>query len=162
MKKTILSSLLMALLLQAPTTEGQMIGESLMSDLDVYTGAECEPEIAVVQMNIPIRYISHFPRMKGKSVRVRIRPLAVSALDEDGLDERESRAPAFRRKTLLREATFEGDIQGGPFITLRFSQASLFRVFQGPDFRSLWLVISPASFAPDSPCEPTALNGNYK
>ena len=160
MKKTILSSLLMALLLQTPTAQGQMIGEGVMSDLDIYTGAECEPEIAVVQMNIPIRYISHFPRHQGNRARIRIRPLAVSALDEEGLTERESRSPAFRRNTLLREATFEGDIAGGPFITLRFHESANFKVFQGPDYRSLWVVLSPASFAPDSPCEPLVLNGN--
>lgn len=160
MKRTLLNSLLLALLLQAPATQGQMIGESLMSELDIYTGAECDPEIAVVQMNIPIRYISHFPRKTGNRVRVRIRPLAVSALDEEGLFERESRAPAYRRNTLLREATFEGDIPGGPFITLRFSESSVFRVFQGPDFRSLWVVISPATFAHGSPCESPVFNGN--
>lgn len=159
MKVSIAKTLFLALLLHSSTALGQMIGEGIMSDLDIYTGTECEPEIAVVQMNIPIRYISHFPKKKGNRVRIRIRPLAVSALDEDSLDERESRAPAFRRKTLLREATFEGDINGGPFVTLRLNEQSIFYVFQGPDFRSLWVVISPASFAPDSPCEPPVFNG---
>jgi len=159
MRITTFKSLLLALLFHTSAALGQPIGEGVMSDLDIYTGAECEPEIAVVQMNIPIRYISHFPRQKGNRVRVRIRPLAVSELDEDRLDDRESRSPAFRRQTLLREATFEGDIQGGPFITLRFRETSVFYVFQGPDYRSLWVVISPASFAPDSPCEPPAFNG---
>ncbi len=158
MRHSIVSTLLLSLALLAPHSQAQPIGEGVMADLDVYTGAECEPEIAVVQMNIPIRYLSHFPRNTGSQVRIRVRPLTVSALDADRLDDRESRAPAFRRTTLLREATFEGDIQGGPFLSLRFSKKARFHIFQGHDYRSIWAVISPASFAADSPCQPPVVN----
>lgn len=153
MRHSIVSTLLISLALLAPHSQAQPIGEGVMADLDVYTGAECEPEIAVVQMNIPIRYISHFPRSTGSQVKIRLRPLRVSALDADQLNERESRSPAFRRATLLREATFEGDIQGGPFLSLRFREKARFHIFQGHDYRSIWVVVSPASFAAGSPCQ---------
>lgn len=153
MRHLLLNGLFIALLLKTSLISAQPIGDGILSDLDIYSGAECEPEIAVVNMNVPVRYISHFPRQEGRQVRIRIRPLAVSELDRRMLDERESRAPAFRRTTLLREATFEGDIAGGPFLSLRFRENTHFQIFQGPDYRSIWIVISPASYGADSPCQ---------
>lgn len=153
MRYSMLNGLLTALLMNISLVSAQPIGDGILSDLDIYAGAECEPEIAVVNMNIPVRYISHFPRQEGRQVRIRIRPLAVSELDRRMLDERESRAPAFRRATLLREATFEGDIAGGPFLSLRFRENTHFQIFQGLDYRSIWIVISPASYGEDSPCQ---------
>lgn len=152
MRILISGSLLLVMLAFVGIAKAQPIGEGLMSDLDIYSGAECEPEIAVVNMNIPVRYISHFPRREGRQVRIRIRPLVVSEFDRDMLDERESRAPAFRRTTLLREATYEGDISGGPFLSLRFQSNAYFQIFQGPDYRSIWIVLRPARYDAGSPC----------
>jgi hypothetical protein len=141
MRVSIVFIFLASLVLVTAPLQARPIGEGVMSDVRVFTGDECDPELAVIEMNIPVRYISHFPRSEGSQVRIRIRPLAVSAFDAESLIERSTLTPRFRRQVLLLDATYEGDITGGPFISLRFSETINYQVFQGDDYRSIRIIM---------------------
>jgi hypothetical protein len=62
-----------------------------------------------IQFSIPIRYEKHFPLYKGKELRIRLRPLRVSAVDLAALFQRESIVPRPTDLVPLEEVIYDGD-----------------------------------------------------
>lgn len=110
-----------------------------------------------VQFALPVRYAWHFPYSFGEELRIRIDPIAANPADRAALSQREATVPRMTRgATLLgvelMEITYEGDIAGGPYLTLLFRNAVAFKVAQGKDFRSL-VIASPGPESSES-CTP--------
>jgi len=106
-----------------------------------------------VRFNIPMRYIKHFPFEGGDDLRIQLEPLAISPAEKEALFRREYPGSIPAEVGAIADVVFEGDIDGGPFLSLYFHEPRSFKVGQGQDFRSL--VISIAAPA-DSPCDPMA------
>jgi len=112
-----------------------------------------EEDYAVIEVgfNFPVRYVRHFPYESGKELRIKMAPISVGAVDQDALFERESIRPSPGELPTLLEVAYEGDMPGGPFLTLLFQQELEYLVVQGPDFRSLIIVVGlPAETTPSS------------
>jgi len=58
------------------------------------------------------------------------------------LSMRESLRPDRGGRLPLYEVVYEGDMEGGPFLTLEFHRTVRFAVRQGSDFRSVLIAVS--------------------
>ena len=116
-----------------------------------------------VEFNFPLRYVKHFPYESGDDLRIQFEPirLAVRPGEEAALFTRRSVRPPPNNIASLLEVVYEGNVEGGPFLTLFFVRPVVFTVEQGTDFRSLIIVVHgpeapehvPQSHKPDVPRE---------
>jgi hypothetical protein len=94
-----------------------------------------------VAFSLPVRYLRQFPPEQGETLQIRLGPLAISDVDAGLLRTRESaRIPRDLALPLL-DLSYEGDLPGGPYLTLRFTEPMRFTVQQGVDFRSLTISV---------------------
>lgn len=136
-----LGTLLIALII-APYSHSQPIGEQIMEGVEIFpSSTPCDPELAIITMNYPVRYLTHYPQKVSDEVRIRIKPLRVSRLDAEALQQRESTAPRRRHDSLLVEVIYEGDFQGDPYLTLIYNGNVKSRIIQGSDYRSIKVLI---------------------
>ena len=98
---------------------------------------EFDCAIIKVSFNFPVRYIRHFPYESGGELRVEIKPIVTSEEDKKSLFTRESLTPPSNEVASLEEVLYEGNLEGGPFLTFYFGRTVDFKVEQGPDFRSI-------------------------
>ncbi len=112
----------------------QPTGGRVLSDITVAGSGACKT--ARIVFSFPIRYINHFPQTQGGEVRIQLKPVAVGALEVQDALEREAFSPLDEMK-LLNEVIYEGDMAGGPYLSLQFNKTVRFKVAQGTDFRSI-------------------------
>ena len=94
-----------------------------------------------VEFTFPIRYMRHFPEDYGDTIEIQLKAVVVSEIDADLLQHRESiRLPETATVPLL-DISYEGDLPGGPYLTVRFHTPVAFAVKQGTDFRSLTITV---------------------
>jgi len=94
-----------------------------------------------VEFTFPVRYMRHFPEDYGDTIEIQLKPVVVSEIDADLLQYRESiRLPETGAVPLL-DISYEGDLPGGPYLTVRFHAPVAFAVKQGTDFRSLTITV---------------------
>lgn len=122
-------ALLLVVALRAQPTGGR-----ILSDITLAGSEACRT--ARISFNFPIRYINHFPQKEGKELRIQLKPVTVGPMEEQDLLEREAFSPV-DDTTPLSNVIYEGDMEGGPYLTLQFSQVTHFAVAQGTDFRSI-------------------------
>ena len=156
MQHSISSGLLVVFFSMVTPAIAQPVTEGVISNLEIHYGTACEPEITEVVMNIPIRYISHFPHKQSDQVRIKMTPLSARPLDALELNQRESRTTPLGKGGLLQEATFESDLSGGPFLSLYFRETTNFQIVQGSDLRSIWIIATPSKPTQDSACSHTS------
>ena len=116
------------------TINAQPTGGKIMTDVSLTGGGACK--LARIRFDIPIRYVSHFPQKQGDEVRIRLKPLSVSPVDTQALLDREAFSPT-DEGVALTNVIYEGDMDGGPSLSLQFSHGVYFTVTQGKDFRSV-------------------------
>ncbi len=104
-----------------------------------------------INMTIPVRYVSHFPRSSGNELHIKLTPIAISPGDRDALFARESLVPVEHAQSFLSEVIYEGDIEGGPYLTLLFNRSVHFSVEQGRDSRSIVVRITVPAAQPSQP-----------
>lgn len=131
----------------ATDSVAQRASGSILSEVRIGEAQGCAT--ISVGFNFPIRYVRHFPYRAGDEVRIQLEPIAIGQVDRDALFERETVRPWRREATALLEVVYEGDIPGGPYLTLFFDRQVAFTVAQGSDFRSLIVTVSdPGASAP--------------
>jgi len=119
---------------QANPVSGRIIAG--LSVAEMVDGAELQ-----VEFTFPIRYLHHFPEDYGDTLQIRLKALAISEVDAELLRQRESvRLPESGSVPLL-DVSYEGDLPGGPYLTIRFQKPVAFAVRQGADFRSLTISV---------------------
>ena len=96
-----------------------------------------------VKFNFPLRYVKHFPYKSGDDLRIQFDPIpiAIPPGESSALFTRESVRPPRNDIASLIEVIYEGNVAGGPFLTLYFRHPVVFRVEQGADFRSLNIIV---------------------
>lgn len=120
--------------LQAQPASGRII--SNVSVNEKADGAEIH-----IAFTFPIRYLRHFPTDYGDTIQIRLKEVVISAVDAGLLKRRESvRLPDTGSVPLL-DISYEGDLPGGPYLTVRFHEPVAFAVRQGSDFRSLTISV---------------------
>ncbi|BBB26751.1 hypothetical protein [Amphritea japonica] len=152
MKKTIQSIALVASILTTGLVQAQPIGERIMEEVElVRSSSPCDPDLAIIRMHYPVRYISHYPQEASDELRIRIKHIQVAQIDEDSQDQRESTSP--EDHDLLDEVVYEGDFSGGPYLTLEYREAVLSKVIQGSDYRTIKVLIYPSSRIKQAKCQ---------
>jgi len=97
--------------------------------------------ILEVKLSFPFRYQSHFPLETGDELRIRITPVRVSSSDLGAVFQREGLVPPNADTAAIDEVVYEGDIAGGPYLTIRFTRPVRYQIIPGSDYRSLSIVI---------------------
>ena len=98
-----------------------------------------------VKFNIPIRYEDHMPASFGNLVQIKVRPVSFSDTVKNEYLGSESILPGFMAKVPITDVAYEGDVPGGPLLTLRFSQPVSFVISEDSDFSSIILHLSKKS-----------------
>jgi hypothetical protein len=137
---SLLSALIVGLSLPAPGPQAQAVRDRILAGVHLFEEAGCA--IVKVKLNLPVRYLSHYPPAYGDELRVKLRPIIISSDDLSELFKRESvRAPASARGAIAK-IVYEGDDVSGPVLTFFFRHPVAFKVGQGSDFRSLTIAVS--------------------
>ena len=69
--------------------------------------------------------------------------IALNPADKEALFKREFLSPPPNKVATLTDVIYEGNVDGGPFLSLYFDSTVFFRVEQGADFRSLRITVFP-------------------
>lgn len=142
--------LALSVVLFAQLVDSEPVRKKILDSLDVH---ETDALTTVrISLTTRVRYDNHFPYESGKELRIRITPFGISADDLNALFKRETLVPLEQDDLPLEEVVFEGDIEGGPYITLFFSRCVDFWVEQGRDSRSI--VVYLDEVAPEVPQQP--------
>jgi len=97
--------------------------------------------ILQVNFSFPLRYVSHFPPGDGSELRIRLSPIQVPPSDEDAVFKRESITPPYADTIALDEVIYEGDVDSGPYLTVRFLRPVRYEVVPGADYRSCNVIV---------------------
>ena len=110
--------------------------------LDEVSVVQRDEELYVeVLFTFPLRYRSHFPEDRARELRIRLQPVRVPISDLDAVPRRESVVPQYADVVALDEVIYEGDIEGGPYLTIRFTRPVRYQVIPGSDYRSMRIVV---------------------
>ena len=135
--------LALAVVLFAQLVDSEPVRKKILDSLDV---SETDAVTTVrISLTTRVRYDSHFPYESGRELRIRITPFGISADDLKALFKRETLVPFDHEDLPLDEVVYEGDIEGGPYITLIFNRCVDFWVEQGRDSRSIVVYVDEAA-----------------
>lgn len=147
----VLVFLAMAALWQA-SLQSQPVRDRILDDLDVTeTGAGLKVRISLTTR---VRYVRHYPYDSGVELRIRITPFDISSDNREAMLRRESLVPFGDSPLSPIEVVYDGDMEGGPYLTLLFKQAVDFEVEQGRDSRSI--VVHIREVSPENMLPPAA------
>ena len=137
--------LAIAVVLIAQLAGSEPVRKKLLDQLDVQDGEE----VTTIRISLtsPVRYIRHFPYGSGEELRIKITLFDVSRDNREAFFSRETLVPFDDDDLPLDEVVYEGDIEGGPYLTLFFSSRVDFKVQQGTDSRSIVVSFSNAATA---------------
>ena len=136
------------------TLQSQPVRDRVLDTIDVqHTG---DGTVIRIGLTIPVRYIRHYPYESGNELRIKVLPFDVRSDDRDALHKRESLVPPDEDPPELMEVIYEGDIDGGPFLTLLFDHEVHYEVEQGRDSRSIVVHLLPVT-----PREKTATDAGH-
>ena len=134
---------LLAAALWGSTLYSQPVRDRILDDIDVEHARD--GTVIRIGMTIPVRYIRHYPYESGNELRIKVLPFDVRTSDRDALHKRESLVPFNDDPPELREVVYEGDVDGGPFLTLFFDHEVHYEVEQGRDSRSIVVHLLPVT-----------------
>lgn len=121
-------------------TQAQPVRSRILDDVRV-TVEEGMADIEI-HFTFPVRYINHFPDKSGDTLQIQVQPIAISSIDRLVIRKRESLRLPRKSGVPLLDVSYEGDLAGGPYLTVRFLEAVNFSVHQDTDFRTLSIHIS--------------------
>ncbi len=91
--------------------------------------------ILEIDFAIPVKYIKHFPPKEGEILQIQLQAVGEKAL------KRESLTPPPTDLLPLALVTYEGDIPGGPYVTIRFNYGVEYTVEDAPGSNSILVTI---------------------
>ncbi|MEQ1578880.1 MAG: hypothetical protein ABL894_14685 [Hyphomicrobium sp.] len=90
-----------------------------------------------IGFNFRVRYLNHFPALRGQELRIMLRPIDLAQASAEVLSRREAvRAPE-TKFAHIRAIDFEAGDAAGPFLSLQFDEPVNYEVSQGKDFQSI-------------------------
>jgi len=104
---------------------------------DVFVFEEGNRVVLQVKFNLPVRYENHFPEKRGDFLQIKIRPIALTGIDKNEFIDKDAILPGFIELVPISAIAYEGDVPGGPFLSLRFSEPVNFTVAEDSSMRSI-------------------------
>jgi hypothetical protein len=133
---------LLLLMLGAVSLWAQPSRDRVLGDVEFSEYPE-KVEISVA-FNFPIRYLGHFPTDTGTELRIQLQPINIAAVDQGALFHRESFGLVQPNLAGISALFYEGDMDSGLYLTLRFRSQAHWQVVTGEDYRSVLIrVLSP-------------------
>ena len=139
--------LICCMVLLLPALQAQTIRDRILGNVQIVAQEECA--VIDVGFNYPVRYVRHFVLHPADQARTRLLPILVNPTQSDALFKRESVRLQPDNPATLAEVMYEGNLEGGPFLTLVFKEPVAFRVKGTADHRHLTVAVS-RSGRPDS------------
>lgn len=113
---------------------------------DILVFGEGSRAVIQVRFSIPVRYENHVPEKEGEVLQIKVRTVSISGGDTREYRGRESLLRGFAEQVPLIDVAYEGDVPGGPFLTLRFSKPVKYQVREDVSNKSI-LISVPKSEA---------------
>lgn len=118
-------------------------GPSLVIE-DVTAFSENNAVVMQVNFAVPIRYENHFPEHSGEFLQIKLRLISLGKTQwKESLGISKVR-PELAKQVGLVNVAFEGDVEGGPFVTFLFARTVNFEVRQNTGMNTL-MVVFPAN-----------------
>ena len=133
----------LAAALWGSTLYSQPVRDRVLDEIDVQHTRD--GTVIRITMTMPVRYIRHYPYESGNELRIKVLPFDVRSNDRDALHKRESLVPPDDDPPELMEVIYEGDMDGGPFLTLLFDHEVHYEAGQGRDSRSIVVRLLPVT-----------------
>ncbi len=112
---------------------------------DVIVHEEGSLLVLKVKTNVPIRYEDHFPVGPSDFVQIKVRPISLLGVDKNEYMGSDSILPGFIEQVPIMDVAYEGDVPGGPFLSLRFEEPIRYQVKEDPEMNGIFLFISKKS-----------------
>ncbi len=145
--KTSIVTFVGMLLLASPGLQARQL---ILNSVKITEEGECA--VIRVEFGFPVRYISHFPYESGEDLRIQVKPIEVPRGDKEAVFTRESYGPPPNDIASLSDVVYEGNVVGGPFLTLFFRRPVMFKVDKTIDHRSLIIGVHGPKVS--KPCPP--------
>ena len=143
-----LTGMVTGVLIIAQCASAQPTRDRILDDVHISDKNGCYT--IKIAFTFPVSYIRHFPFDKGDELQIQIEPINLGPLEQQAISSRESIKPPHNKKVPLDEVTFDGSIEGGPFLNLYFTKVVNYEVGQGSDFRSILVSIRNQDPGPDT------------
>jgi len=130
-----------------PALQAQTLRDRILGDVNIVAQGECA--IIDVCFNHPVRYVKHFAPRPGDQVRTQLLPIVVSPTQSEALFKRESVRLQPGNPAALAQVMYEGNLEGGPLLTLVFDKPVAFQVKPDKGEQRLQIAVSGGG-RPDS------------
>lgn len=112
---------------------------------DVVVEEEGSMLVLKVKTNVPIRYENHFPEGPSKFVQIKVRAVSLTGADKNEYMGNESILPGFIEQVPVMDVAYEGNVEGGPFLSLRFKEPVRYQVKEDPELNGVFLFVPKKS-----------------
>jgi hypothetical protein len=126
-----------------------MAGRVVVDDLAVEHSGECST--ITVTFNFPVQYKKHFPYDSGEDLMIKLDAIMTGTEEAEALYTREHVLLPPGDIGELLDVSYEGNVDGGPYLSLIFRRPVKFTVSEGKDFRSFVVKVSPINRT--APCD---------
>jgi hypothetical protein len=135
------------LLLLMPALQAQTLRGRILGDVNIVAQGDCA--IIDVCFNHPVRYVKHFSLPSVAQTGTQLLPIVVSPTESDALFKRETVRLQPGNPATLAQVMYEGNLEGGPLLTLVFDKPVAFQVKPDKGDRRLTIAVSGVG-RPDS------------
>lgn len=112
---------------------------------DVIVEEEGSMLVLQVKTNVPVRYENHFPEGPSDFIQIKVRAISLVGADQNEYMGSESILPGFIEQVPVIDVAYEGDVPGGPYLSLRFKERMRYQVKEDPDMNGILLYIPKKS-----------------
>lgn len=124
----------------APALKAQPVRDRVLEDIQI--AEPPEPAGVRIVFAFPIRFAWIFPHKVDDVFLLRLVPVDVAPEDAGAVIERESVLAPGTEAVPLTEVAYDGETEGGPFLTLRFSRPVKVQARPAKDFRAIDVTVS--------------------
>lgn len=108
---------------------------------DVVVTQEGNLVVLQVKTNLAIKYENHYPKGPSNFIQIKVRPVSLVSVNRNEYMGTDSILPGFIEQIPVMDVAFEGNVPGGPFISLRFKEAVNYKIKETSDLYGVKLMI---------------------
>jgi len=109
---------------------------------DVLVTEEGSALVMKIQTSIPVYYVDHYPSGRSSFIQVKVRVVSLLGADKNEYMGSESILPGFIEQVPIIDVAYEGDVPGGPFISMHFKEPVNYQIKEDPELKGLFIYIS--------------------